>query len=64
MTNILEINEQERWVRVQPRVIRDELNEKVSKLNLHFALILQHQAGPMLVVWWEIILLHKKYSIR
>jgi len=37
MTNILEINEQERWVRVQPGVIRDELNEKMSKLNLHFA---------------------------
>jgi FAD/FMN-containing dehydrogenases len=37
MTNILEINEQERWVIVQPGVIRDELNEKVSKLNLHFA---------------------------
>jgi FAD/FMN-containing dehydrogenase/heterodisulfide reductase subunit C len=37
MTNILEINEKERWVRVQPGVIRDELNEKMSKLNLHFA---------------------------
>jgi FAD/FMN-containing dehydrogenase len=37
MTNILEVNEQERWVRVEPGVIRDELNEKLSKLNLHFA---------------------------
>jgi len=37
MTNILEINEQQRWVITQPGVTRDELNEKVSKLNLHFA---------------------------
>ena len=37
MTNILEFNEQERWVRVQPGVVRDELNEEMAKFNLHFA---------------------------
>jgi FAD/FMN-containing dehydrogenase/Fe-S oxidoreductase len=37
MTKIIEFNEQERWVRVQPGVIRDELNDAMSKFNLHFA---------------------------
>lgn len=37
MTKILEFNEEERWVRVQPGVVRDELNEEVTKFNLHFA---------------------------
>jgi FAD/FMN-containing dehydrogenase/Fe-S oxidoreductase len=37
MTKILEFNEPERWVRVQPGVIRDELNEEMAKFNLHFA---------------------------
>ena len=37
MTRILEFNEQERWVRVQPGVIRDEMNEEMAKFNLHFA---------------------------
>ena len=37
MTKILEFNEQERWVRVQPGVVRDELNEEMAKFNLHFA---------------------------
>ncbi len=37
MTKILEFNEQERWIRVQPGVVRDELNEKIAKFNLHFA---------------------------
>ena len=27
----------ERWVRVQPGVVRDELNEEMAKHNLHFA---------------------------
>ncbi|MBI5913751.1 MAG: FAD-binding protein [Bacteroidetes bacterium] len=34
--NILEINEVERWVRVQPGVIRDELNEFLKKYGLFF----------------------------
>src|SRR4030095_133648 len=37
MTKILEFNEQERWVRVQPGVVRDVLNEEMVKFNLHFA---------------------------
>ncbi len=34
--NILEINEVERWVRVQPGVIRDELNAFLAKHGLFF----------------------------
>lgn len=37
MNKILEFNEQERWVRVQPGLVRDELNEVMAKYNLHFA---------------------------
>jgi FAD/FMN-containing dehydrogenase/Fe-S oxidoreductase len=37
MTKILEFNEQERWVRVQPGLVRDELNEEIAKYNLHFS---------------------------
>lgn len=37
MNQILEFNEKERWVRVQPGMVRDELNEELSKYNLHFA---------------------------
>ena len=37
MNKILEFNEQERWVRVQPGLVRDELNEEMAKYNLHFA---------------------------
>src|SRR5690554_6240106 len=37
MNKILEINKDERWVRVQPGLVRDELNEKLIKYNLHFA---------------------------
>ena len=33
----LEVNQAERWVRVQPGKVRDELNEALSKYNLHFA---------------------------
>ncbi len=33
---ILEINEQERWVRVQPGVVRDELNLELKKYGLFF----------------------------
>jgi FAD/FMN-containing dehydrogenase/Fe-S oxidoreductase len=37
MNKILEFNEQERWVRVQPGLVRDELNEEMAKYSLHFA---------------------------
>ncbi|HTF18432.1 MAG TPA: FAD-linked oxidase C-terminal domain-containing protein [Chryseolinea sp.] len=37
MNKILEFNEQERWVRVQPGLVRDELNEEMAKYGLHFA---------------------------
>ncbi|MDR8391068.1 FAD-binding protein [Aliifodinibius sp. S!AR15-10] len=37
MNEVLEVNEQERWVRVQPGMVRDELNEEMAKFNLHFA---------------------------
>jgi FAD/FMN-containing dehydrogenase/Fe-S oxidoreductase len=37
MNNILEVNEKERWVRVQPGIVRDELNEEMAKVGLHFA---------------------------
>jgi len=36
MTKILEINEQEKWVRVEPGVIRDELNQQLAPLGLQF----------------------------
>ncbi|MEM8679040.1 MAG: FAD-linked oxidase C-terminal domain-containing protein [Planctomycetota bacterium] len=34
---ILEINAEERWVRVQPGVVRDHLNALLKPLGLHFA---------------------------
>lgn len=37
MNKILEFNEKERWVKVQPGLVRDELNEEMAKYNLHFA---------------------------
>lgn len=37
MTKILEINVQERWARVEPGVIRDELNRVLAKEGLFFA---------------------------
>src|SRR6266850_493210 len=37
MNKVLEFNAQEKWVRVQPGVVRDELNEEMAKHNLHFA---------------------------
>ena len=37
MNKILEFNPDERWVRVQPGMVRDELNEEMAKHNLHFA---------------------------
>ena len=37
MNKVLEFNEQERWVRVQPGIVRDELNEILGRHKLHFA---------------------------
>jgi FAD/FMN-containing dehydrogenase/Fe-S oxidoreductase len=37
MNKILEINAKEKWVRVEPGVIRDELNLKLKEHNLFFA---------------------------
>jgi FAD/FMN-containing dehydrogenase/Fe-S oxidoreductase len=36
-TNILEINEKERWVRVQPGVVLDELNNELKPYGLFFS---------------------------
>ncbi len=36
-TNIIEINEKEAWVKLQPGVIRDTLNRKLEKYGLWFA---------------------------
>jgi len=36
-TQILEINERQRWVRVQPGVILDELNRELAPIGLFFA---------------------------
>ena len=37
MNNILEINPEEKWVRVQPGIVRDVLNAQLSPYHLHFA---------------------------
>ena len=37
MDNVLELNVAERWVRVQPGVVRDRLNAQVANHGLHFA---------------------------
>lgn len=37
MNQTLEINTQERWVRVQPGKVRDVLNEELASMGLHFA---------------------------
>lgn len=36
MTALLEVNAEERWVRVQPGIVRDELNRKIKATGLHF----------------------------
>lgn len=36
MTEILEINEKEKWIRVQPGVVLDEMNMKLNPLGLFF----------------------------
>ena len=37
LNKTLEINPTERWVKVQPGKVRDELNAELSRYNLHFA---------------------------
>ena len=37
MNQTLEVNEEERWVRVQPGKVRDVLNDELLPLGLHFA---------------------------
>lgn len=37
MNTILEINEKEKWVRVQPGMVRDDLNAVLQAYGLHFA---------------------------
>lgn len=37
MDDVVEVNEAERWARVQPGVIRDRLNAQLKPLGLHFA---------------------------
>jgi len=37
LTSILEINSEDRWVRVQPGIVLDNLNESLKPHNLHFA---------------------------
>lgn len=36
LNRILEVNENEKWVRVEPGVIRDELNRELAKRGLYF----------------------------
>jgi FAD/FMN-containing dehydrogenase/Fe-S oxidoreductase len=37
MNKILEVNQEQRWVRVQPGLVRDELNVYLAKFGLHFS---------------------------
>ena len=37
MNHVLEVNVKERWVRVQPGIVLDELNAFLKKHGLHFA---------------------------
>ncbi|MEQ9412206.1 MAG: FAD-binding oxidoreductase, partial [Cyclobacteriaceae bacterium] len=37
INKVLEINPLEKWVRVQPGKVRDELNAELAQYNLHFA---------------------------
>ena len=37
MNRILELNTGERWVRVEPGLVRDELNQEIKPTGLHFA---------------------------
>ena len=37
MNALLEVNEEERWARVEPGIVLDELNDKLKHYGLHFA---------------------------
>ncbi len=37
LNQIIELNEEEKWVRVQPGIVRDKLNQYLSQFGLHFA---------------------------
>ncbi len=37
MNRVIEVNEQKRWARVQPGVVRDNLNAELAGMGLHFA---------------------------
>ncbi|MEM7313113.1 MAG: FAD-linked oxidase C-terminal domain-containing protein, partial [Planctomycetota bacterium] len=37
MNGLIEFHENERWARVQPGIVRDELNSKLADARLHFA---------------------------
>jgi len=37
MTQVIELNVEERWARVQPGIVLDELNAKLAEHGLHFA---------------------------
>ncbi len=37
LNKVLEVNEEQRWARVQPGLVRDQLNAKLKPLGLHFA---------------------------
>jgi FAD/FMN-containing dehydrogenase/Fe-S oxidoreductase len=37
MNKMLELNADERWVRVEPGIVRDELNQQIKHTGLHFA---------------------------
>ncbi len=37
MNNVLEVNAEQKWARVQPGVVRDQLNKQLAPLGLHFA---------------------------
>ncbi len=37
MDRVLEVNADERWARIQPGVVRDQLNAQLKPLGLHFA---------------------------
>jgi len=37
MNRILEFNANERWIRIEPGIVRDELNQQIKHTGLHFA---------------------------
>ena len=37
MNQVIEVNAEERWARVQPGVVRDQLNSRLKPLGIHFA---------------------------